>query len=241
MEILYASAIKTNADITECSLCSYYEATSIYKNRNEINRLKKYIKTADFTRVPRDKVILNLFNLGFKTAWKKLYKRELFYHLRFKNYLFAEDVLVVLEAYLKSKVFSYLPDILYYYRLRNASVSHDVSETAMQIFPVYKDIVDIIKKYGVYDILFSQFQNSFLPLFCKTYLRVPENLKENYINNVHNLLNDKSYDKFLKHISGEIDIELNFLKRIFSVANHYSSDGTKYRKKVIIFGRQFIL
>lgn len=241
LEILYASAIKTNADITECSLCSYYEAASIYKNRDDIRKLKKYIKTADFTRVPRDKVISNLFNLGFKTAWKKLYKRELFYHLRFKNYLFAEDVLVVLEAYLKSKVFSYLPDILYYYRLRNASVSHDVSETAMQIFPVYKDIVDIIKKYGVYDILFSQFQNSFLPLFCKTYLRVPDNLKENYINNVHNLLNDKSYDKFLKHISGEIDIELNFLKRIFSVANHYTADGTKYRKKVIIFGRQFIL
>ena len=32
LEILYASAIKTNADITECSLCSYYEASSIYKN-----------------------------------------------------------------------------------------------------------------------------------------------------------------------------------------------------------------
>ena len=243
LEILYGSAIKTNADITECSYCSYYEADSIYKNRNEIRKLKKCIKTGDFMRVSRDKIIPNLFNQGFsfKTPWKKLYKRELFYNLRFKNYLFAEDVLVVLEAYLKSKAFSYLPDILYYYRVRNASVSHDVSETAMQIFPVYKDIVDIIKKYGVYDILFSQFQNSFLPLFCKTYLRVPENLKENYINNVHNLLNDKSYDKFLKHISGEIDIELNFLKRIFSVANHYTADGTKYRKKVIIFGRQFIL
>lgn len=241
LEIFYTNANITNADITECQPCTFFEDTSVYKYRDELRKLKKIIKHKNLYKISKDNMRPALFNCGFRVVWKKMYKRELFDDLRFKNYLFAEDSLVSLEACFKSKIFSFIPDHLYYYRLRQGSVSHDVSDTSMQIFSVYDDTVKILNKYSVYNLYFEQLQKRFLNLFSETYSRVPDSLKDEYKNKVSAIFTNKYYKKFSDHITGKKDIRQNFLRSIFSVTNVCSDDGSKFRKRIVILGRQFIL
>ena len=41
LEIFYTNANITNADITECQPCTFFEDTSVYKYRDELRKLKK--------------------------------------------------------------------------------------------------------------------------------------------------------------------------------------------------------
>ena len=114
-EILYKNVKKENADI---SICSNYD---IYKNKI-IGTKKQGIYTV---MTPEETIIkMNSFGYFGFPVWNKLYKKELFYDLRFlTDKKTCEDWYFLYEVICKCKKIVYQSVPKYYYCLRENSLS----------------------------------------------------------------------------------------------------------------------
>lgn len=115
-KIMYSYVKHYKLDIVVCNFYHLYPNQKTIKDKENSSN-KMYFKQKDILiEVLADKTIKNFI-------WSKLYKREIFYHIRFPVNKLYEDIFVSLSIAEQAKNVLYIQDALYYYRHRNDSIS----------------------------------------------------------------------------------------------------------------------
>ena len=118
----------------------------------EINEKQNILKKRPFPnegyKNQEEAVDLILGHVG-DMVWNKFYKKELFQNIRFPEGRLFEDIAVTYQLIYKADVIYCLDHILYYYLIRNSSISHDrnVSSTR-DYFDMRKLQFEDLKRYG---------------------------------------------------------------------------------------------
>lgn len=108
-EILYKKMMDSNSDIT---ICEYYEN----------NKKKNHMSYGILNNEECIYELLN-FKIGFQ-FWNKLFKKSLFDNLEFPYISCYEDVNPVLNLLYKANKIICIENYLYYYKIRENSITH---------------------------------------------------------------------------------------------------------------------
>ncbi len=113
IEVLYNNLIETNSDVSMCMCCYVYENRK-YKFNLE-NKRSVYSNESVYDLLFYDDSVERI------VPWCKIYKKEIFENLRFKNVKIHEDELIMLDIFSRCKTIVKTYAQLYYYFQRNNS------------------------------------------------------------------------------------------------------------------------
>lgn len=141
-ETLLSNLIDYDADI---SMCNYIKGIEDNYNFKKIKNNLEILNTLEqMNCLYNDKVgqILG--------CYLKLYKRELFNSLRFKENKIFEDWLIVHQIHFKSNKMVYTSDALYYYRKREGSIIHsEFNIKKLDALYVFKERILFFNNYNL--------------------------------------------------------------------------------------------
>ena len=160
LEKLYDNAIKNNSDMV------LFKYGLIYDNKVD-NSNSKYdfeyeypeinFKDYSFTYKDIKHYVLN----SVFAPWLKLYKRtflECYDDIKFPVNLAFDDVIFHVKSILRAKKISYVPEILYHYRVNNPNSINNTSKNAFDIFR----ICDIVEEFLVENNYYQEFESEFI-------------------------------------------------------------------------------
>lgn len=147
LETLYNTLTVTNADISCCGIYSYRKYV---KHKIE---MRSHIEIYDETRM------INMFCPCTTFMWNKLYKREIFYNIRFDNVEALSDTMLCYKLFEKASRVSYISDILIYHRIHDENMTY----RARHFSPTYWE-----HRLNVYLIMCSYLLNNY-PKFSVCY------------------------------------------------------------------------
>lgn len=139
---LYKAAISQNADIAVCQSVRYENGKFVNLNKDkkkEVLYSKSEMINRMFCGSGRGLII---------SACIKLYRKCIFDTIRFPKGVTVEDAFIILNVIEKCSCMALIPDVLYFYRIRNGSISH-VRTWNKNIFDtifVYKHNMAILEK-----------------------------------------------------------------------------------------------
>lgn len=120
VEVLYNNLIETDADISICDFIRCRKNKRHYNNytnkRFVIDDNKKY-----------KMLERNEYNVVSVVQWNKLFKKEIFKNIKYPVGKIHEDEAVIAQEFYNAKRISYILKPLYYYRMRDDSIMHQVS------------------------------------------------------------------------------------------------------------------
>ncbi|MEF2629635.1 glycosyltransferase family 2 protein [Megamonas funiformis] len=149
-ELLYNEQQKTNADIIWCNYCKISSTGNIIY-LGEINNNTFY----DLSLKNNKKIFSKNFYyiLNMKTyIWNKLFKRKLFYNIRFPLKKTFEDLFIFMSLILQTNTIQFISKTLYYYRQRDTSLC--------ATFNTSKFSLDFIEASIIFGIDYNYFYNS---------------------------------------------------------------------------------
>lgn len=139
-EVLISIIIKNDADVVECG---YYEATDDYKVTKK-NNLKKEITVGDYNCSYNYVRALNTT----KFCWNKLFTRNVFKSVRFKNVRYWEDYLVNAEVFKLCNKKVTIEGCYYYYVRNTASITLRKFDIALlDMIDASRLAIDFYNKY----------------------------------------------------------------------------------------------
>ena len=115
IEILYKSVVENNADIAVCGF-DYYMNDLFYKKINQKNKIQIFNREQSILRM------LDINDVFGWTAWNKIYKKDLFFNLKYPKGKLYEDMATTYKLILNSSKVIFLPEIKYHYRIRANSI-----------------------------------------------------------------------------------------------------------------------
>ena len=142
LQNLYENLLFFNTDM---SVCSYYYYTK--------QKVKKFGTQSIKTILTQEEAI-NIIGRGREftaSAWGKLYKKELFYNLRYPNNKLCEDQFVMYDILLRCHSVYFNSDPLYFYTIRENSIMN--SKSAIQM----SDVIDAARRN--YNLINDSFPN----------------------------------------------------------------------------------
>lgn len=117
LEVLRTNLIKSDSDIAQCEFKKVYDNN--IKNKDLEN------KTYNTEKISNIKALENLYNENYISTvvfWNKLYKKEIFTNLRFKEGIINEDEDLIYKVLYKSKSIINVKIKLYNYLIREDSI-----------------------------------------------------------------------------------------------------------------------
>ena len=119
--------------------------------------------------------------LTHPTAWSKLWRTDFLLDnkLYFPEGLVWEDNLVHWQAVTLAEKISVLPEQLYHYRFRPASIMQ-ISENSMQVIPIYSKIYEFLLESGYYATYREEFILRKLHVWCRHYSFLPTTMKPRF-------------------------------------------------------------
>lgn len=142
ISLLVSHAMKTDSSIVWCDYFIENDKTgrSVVENRFSCLSLTELL----------DKLITGIFHSG---VWNKLIKHELYdddiYYTTFNQ---LEDLVLIVQLFLKAKSWSYIPSPLYHYRINEQSLSFSEERSKKRCyeeFHNFKYAVSFINKKGI--------------------------------------------------------------------------------------------
>ena len=121
LSILYGNLINTNSDI---SSCNYNSSMCFYDKEQKSNLRVSNIK---------DNIIREL--LRDSHLWNKLYKREIFDHMRFEDVEALSDTMLTYLLYEKANQVVYSNYLGYHYRVHNENMTYRVRNFSSTYWP----------------------------------------------------------------------------------------------------------
>ena len=146
-----------------------------YEETKEIS-FHKHIEFNEQYELIKDKKIFyeRLYQFGgvIASACTKLYKKELFDTLRFKEGILHEDEYFVTRLFSLVQSIAYINEKLYYYVMRDDSIIRsEFSIKKLDYFLVRKDRIEILKELNYPDLLDIEYERYFSGLmnfYCKS-------------------------------------------------------------------------
>jgi len=134
---LYNNILSTGSDI---SICSYYSVKNGLKSSPHFSKKEFVVKDKD--------KFYNLYNeySGVTvSSCMKLYKSEIFDHLTFSKGTIHEDEIIILDVLKKSSKVSYILEPLYYYEMRDGSITKKFDIRKLDVLPYMDKRIDYFK------------------------------------------------------------------------------------------------
>ncbi|MDY6309565.1 MAG: glycosyltransferase family 2 protein [Oribacterium sp.] len=130
---LHALREKTNADIVIANFVSFDEEKGLFTfySTDETYYEETYTPKELFTH---ENDARDNFHTSFIHAWDKLYRKELFLHVRYPEGMLAEDDYTTWKLYLLSDKIAYLNKAEYFYRVHDGSIM--TSSPWDKVFPL---------------------------------------------------------------------------------------------------------
>ena len=216
LEILYKTAIDTNATI---SCCGFYRVLEYTAD----NAVKGYsLKIGTVEKLLKKVHSYDVFNTSI--IWGKIYKKRLFSDLKFPVGRYFEDEYIAYKLLFKAKKIAVIDEKLYYYYQNENGVMH--SNLSVQKMKDQLDALEEQIKFYYKNGMKESFRYSFM-----VYLSFTQKYLE-YFNDepyVSDLENRKS---FLQEAESEYHSYLPFLVKKYgctptAVAKHRKIDGIK--------------
>lgn len=143
VEILYDTIINNNADISICDFDKVYENTKIKYKKLDYNTINVKI----YNNIESLNQLYSKDVIKFVIAWNKLYKKELFTNLRYRDGKIHEDEFIIHELLFKSKKVVYIPLKLYYYLQREDSIMKSTfGIKRLDGLDAYRERIEFFKK-----------------------------------------------------------------------------------------------
>jgi glycosyltransferase involved in cell wall biosynthesis len=212
LEILYKKACQHASDITVCDFLKVEENEKIDFSKRPIVEQIQY-----FTNIEALHQLYTERNLTFVCPWNKLYRRELFEGLRYKEGFISDDETVAHHLLFRSNKITYLTTPLYYYVQRENSQSNQAIHI-QKIDMVYalKEREEFFRKQKLKN-LHRKALKHYMDKFFWYYYLVKTNLK-----NVDKELEElkKTFDKSLIHLLklGDISWKQKVMCILFSIS-----------------------
>ena len=237
LEILYKKLKETNADIIHFNYIEENEKlkSSNYKNAAKIIKKRfgiKAKKESFYSLKNSDGSFLYKFEMQ---VWDKIYKKDFILknNINFAPNKHGEDHLFTIGYLISADKIYYVDEYFYHYTKRNNSERDKITDENFCVFENLKLIENLLKEKA----LLNKYKNDFVK--CKIHYlgwnlrKIPDILKEKYINECKSLLNKKEYGKMLKVAYNQNSI----LENIFSIKN----DTELKRKIITLLGIKFTL
>lgn len=158
VEILVNIQNKYKSDIVQFD---YEETNELYFSKANTEKVEAvYIAN---TRMMFDK----LYELGgcAASACTKLYKRELFGDLRFKEHILHEDEQMITYMLQEAKSITYIKNKLYCYYMRDGSIiKSSFNIRKLDIFDILKERCDVLSSLGYIDLIEKEHTRYFMTL-----------------------------------------------------------------------------
>jgi len=117
LENLYYSMIQNNLDLVVSCYYSYEEKTNLL--------YYYHVEKDSFSLVKNTEALNYVFiDHNFRSIWAKMFRKELFNHIRFPVDKFYEDFFIFSNIIVQAKRIGYLKQNLYCYRIRENSIVH---------------------------------------------------------------------------------------------------------------------
>lgn len=144
-----------------------------------------------------------LFNIN-PAPWNKLYKRELFDHIRFPNSRIKyEDLMTIPKLLISAKKISKLDRTYNYYLIRNNSETGVIDERVFDILKVLDNLNSFYKDKDVFGLRYEEIMYLNIKHILFQVLRQRNNkdygIVNNFINNSYDFLN-KTFPKWRKNL-----------------------------------------
>ncbi|MBC5995846.1 glycosyltransferase [Romboutsia ilealis] len=173
-EVLYNSQIYYSSDI---SMCSYKEVDEDIISSNVIENKENDYNVDIYSG---EESIYQLYNhensINFIIPVNKLYKRELFRNLRYKEGIICEDELIIHELLYRTRKLVYIKDEMYFYRQTSNSVMrNEYGYKRLDTLKVLNERINFFKLMGLEDLKNKAIRH-FIKSFFEQYDLVREHL-----------------------------------------------------------------
>ena len=228
LEQLYEHVEGFNSDITMFKFKYYNENSSEFSEGPFTN-----LEVIDPSFYTGNFYYMDVLDIIFKISHapcNKLYRTSFLKDLdaQFMHGSYYEDLEFFYKVFLKAKKVSVLPEYLYFYRIRDKSISTSGDEGSFDIF----NILETTKGYLLDADIYSQVKNEWLMFIIVNlkyvYLRLNDNLKNQFIQEMK--------DKFDEYELNDavIDENWHYEDRAFyesiNIANTYTEFNLSYEK-----------
>ena len=228
LEVLYKAAEETNADVL------HEERFLITQNRSEEITSETKLVPITWERKDEDGFVdkptlitdnlterLSLYCTGhfYWNIWSKLFRREFILEncLEFVN-LSAEDMIFSFQCLCLAKNYVRVPDVIYFYRIRQDSIAHRrppmeeyIPKQLKIIIEGSKHLRDFMKNFEIFD-QHPEFRQNALDIFIREHFR---HLRKIYVNTPIHEINKVLQKEFMN----APNIDASLISYFFSEAN----------------------
>ena len=228
LEQLYEHVEGFNSDITMFKFKYYNENSSEFSEGpfTNLEVIDPSFYTGNFYYMDVLDIIFKISHAPFNKLYRTSFLKDL--DAQFMHGSYYEDLEFFYKVFLKAKKVSVLPEYLYFYRIRDKSISTSGDEGSFDIF----NILETTKGYLLDADIYSQVKNEWLMFIIVNlkyvYLRLNDNLKNQFIQEMK--------DKFDEYELNDavIDENWHYEDRAFyesiNIANTYTEFNLSYEK-----------
>ena len=228
LEKLYDHVKGFNSDITMFKFKYYNENSSEFSEGpfTNLEVINPSFYTGNFYYMDVLDIIFKISHAPFNKLYKTSFLKDIDAQFLYGSYY--EDLEFFYKVFLKAKKVSVLPEYLYFYRIRDESISTSGDEGSFDIF----NVLETTKQNLIDNDIYGQVKDEWLMFIIVNlkyvYLRLKDNLKDQFI--------QKMKDKFDEYELGDVVFNDNwhYEDRAFyesiNVANTYTEFNLCYEK-----------
>lgn len=195
LEELYNHVKGFDSDITMFKFKFYDEKTSEFSEGpfSNLEVIDPTFYTGNFNYYDVLDIIFKISHAPFNKLYKTSFLRDLDAKFLYGSYY--EDLEFFYKVFLKAKKVSVLPQFLYYYRLRNQSISTSGDEGSFDIFNVLDSTKQTIIDANIYEEVKDEWLMFIIVNLKFVYLRINDEFKNQYIKLMKEKYNDYSLNE----------------------------------------------
>lgn len=166
INVLLETALSNDVDIVECEFLEFFENDTINDSNVDSARNSKLYSSYE--------AISSLIcNTGITPiAWNKIYKRQMFNQLRYKEGIYHEDEELIVKLLSRANNICKIDVPLYFYMIRNGSITNSkFNKKHLDIIEIMEDRIQILKKLNcsdfIVDLTTVRFSNICNELYAK--------------------------------------------------------------------------
>lgn len=209
-EILYKVIIKNDAEMSVCNFKRVFNSNEdliFYNKCNDKSMTIEYLSNIEsLHRMSQENGVVLV------VAWNKLYKKDLFKNLRYKEGIIHEDECIVHRILYAAKKINYIHEKLYFYLQRDGSIMNNITNIKrIDYWFALSDRIRFFDKIGLKKLQYSY--------------------EEKYLYEIFNM-----YPKFSKYknVKKKLLLRFDFL-RLIKILKKNKNYSTKEKAMWIIF------
>lgn len=228
LELLYKHVKGFDSDITMFKFKNYYEDSSEFGEGpfTNLEVIDSSIYTHNFNYMDVLDIIFKISHAPFNKLYKTSFLKEFDFNFLYGSYY--EDLEFFYRVFLKAKKVSVLPEYLYYYRIRDQSISTSGDEGSFDIFNVLLTTKQNLIDAGIFDKVKQEWLMFVVVNLKFVYLRLMVEFKNRFIDEMK-----KNYETFelgdVDNFNGWHYEDQSFYKAI-SISNNYEIFDLNFEK-----------